>query len=165
MPASPRGSREDLDDLDTARSERAERSKSLEDPGVVGTRVHTPRVGCPADPADQPGELQLASRAALPSGAQARGLSIATTADRFAVTRSTTCWHTIRLRSARTARVQDRQVGPEPTRNWGQNSPEKPQWHRQARNPARTPGRQQLRITLRPGHLTLSLAEFVAVTV
>ena len=60
VPASPRGSREDLDDLNTARSECAEEGKSLQDPGVVGARVHTSRVGCPADSADRPGELELA---------------------------------------------------------------------------------------------------------
>jgi hypothetical protein len=57
---SARTSREDLDDLNTARSECAEESKSLEDPGVVGARVHTSRVRCPADSADRPGELELA---------------------------------------------------------------------------------------------------------
>ncbi len=68
MPASPRGGREDLDGLDTARSECAEEGKSLEDPGVVGARVHAPRVGCPADAADRPGELELAVASGLSLG-------------------------------------------------------------------------------------------------
>jgi len=44
------------------------------------------------------------SRAVFPSGAQERGLSIATTAGGFVVTRSTTCWHVMRLWSTRTRR-------------------------------------------------------------
>jgi hypothetical protein len=40
--------------------ERVEQSKSLEDPGVVGVRVNTPCVGCPADAADRPGQLEFA---------------------------------------------------------------------------------------------------------
>ena len=68
VPASPRGSREDLDDLDTARSECVEEGKSLEDPRVVGARVHTSRVGCPADSADRPGELEFALASGLSLG-------------------------------------------------------------------------------------------------
>ena len=68
VPASPRGSREDLDDLDTARSECVEESKPLKDPGVVGARMHPYRVGCPADSADRPGELEFALASGLSLG-------------------------------------------------------------------------------------------------
>jgi len=36
MPASPRGSLEDLDDFDAMESKRAEQSNSFKDPSVVG---------------------------------------------------------------------------------------------------------------------------------
>ena len=68
MPASPRGSREDLDDLGITVSERVEKIKSLKDPGVVRARVNTSRVGCPADAADCPGELEFAVASGLPVG-------------------------------------------------------------------------------------------------
>ena len=68
MPASPRGSREDLDDLGITVSERVEKIKSLKDPGVVHARVNMSRVGCPADAADCPGELEFAVASGLPVG-------------------------------------------------------------------------------------------------
>ncbi len=47
------------------RSECVEESKPLKDPGVVGARMHTSRVGCPADSADRPGELEFALASGL----------------------------------------------------------------------------------------------------
>jgi len=49
-------------------SERVEQSKSLKDPGVVGARVNTSCVGCPADTADRLGELELAVAGGLSFG-------------------------------------------------------------------------------------------------
>ena len=66
VPASPRGSREDLDNLDTIGSEPVEQGKSLEDPGVVRARVNTSFVGCPADTADRLGDQEFAVASRLP---------------------------------------------------------------------------------------------------
>jgi hypothetical protein len=52
-------------------SERLEQSKSLKDPGVVGARVNTSCVGCPADTADRLGELKLAITGGLSFGREA----------------------------------------------------------------------------------------------
>ena len=65
MPASPRGSREDLDDLQAAVSERVVQGKSLENPGVARVRVNSSFVGRPADAADRLGELELAVASGL----------------------------------------------------------------------------------------------------
>ncbi len=48
--------------------ERVEQGKSLEDPGIVGARVNTSFVGCPADAADGLGELELAVAGGLSVG-------------------------------------------------------------------------------------------------
>lgn len=100
VPASPRGSGEDLDHLDIARDEGAEQNPPLDDPGIVGACQQTALIRCPADAADRPGELELALaswssplRAVCPTGAQERGLSIAVTIGEYSTTRSTTCWH------------------------------------------------------------------------
>jgi len=75
VPARPRGSREDLDDLHTTGSEPVEQGESLDDPGVVGARVDMPFIGCPADAAERPGELELANASGLSVGrAQARAV-------------------------------------------------------------------------------------------
>jgi len=98
-------SREDLDDLDTADSHRIEESMSLENPGVVvRARLNTSCVGRPAGAADRLGSWSSPSRALWPSGAQERGLSIATTAGRFAMTMPTACLHVKWPWSARTRR-------------------------------------------------------------
>jgi len=68
VPACPRGSREDLDDFGITVSERVEKVKSLKDPRVVRARVNTSRVGCPADAANCPGELEFAVASGLPVG-------------------------------------------------------------------------------------------------
>lgn len=65
VPASPRGSGKDLDDLDTAPGECVEEGKPLDDPGVVGARVHTAHIGRPADAADRLSELELAFASSL----------------------------------------------------------------------------------------------------
>ena len=48
--------------------ERLEQGKSLDDPSVVGARVNTSFVGCPADAADRPGELEFAITRGLSCG-------------------------------------------------------------------------------------------------
>src|ERR1700730_10930062 len=60
VPASPRGSGEDLDHLDTAHCKGLEEGKPLDDPGVVGAGLHMALIRCPADAADRVSELALA---------------------------------------------------------------------------------------------------------
>jgi hypothetical protein len=68
VPASPCGGREDLDNVSTAAGQRAEEIKALEDPRVVGARSDMLDVGCPADAADLPGELEFAFTRCLACG-------------------------------------------------------------------------------------------------
>jgi len=55
--------------------ERVKQGKPLEDPGVVGARMNMPLIGCPADSADRPGDLELAVAGGPPlTGAAARAV-------------------------------------------------------------------------------------------
>jgi hypothetical protein len=65
VPASPRGSREDLDGIDIMRSQLGEQGSSLKDPGVVRACADMPLVGRPADTADCPGELAFTPASGL----------------------------------------------------------------------------------------------------